>query len=373
MMDDKLKIGILTLPLARATLTPLTNFVDILFNFSKEFVLVTGNEGYKKFKNESRFKVYEVSYKIENKPFQIIRNLNGQIKASLILIKEWKRIDLWFFFGGERAIIVMIIAKLLKKKNVILLLGSATESSKFNQDPFKNVIKILSDVKFITADKIFVYSPLLISRWHLQSHLNKIVVVQRHFLDFSLFKITTPYANRLPIIGYIGRISGEKGIQNFAYALPTIFNNHKDLKVLIGGDGPLNESIKGFLIKKGLIDRVECLGWIPHDDVPNYLNKLKLLVVPSYTEGLPNIILEAMACGTPVLATQVGAIPNIIRDGETGFFMESNQPDCISENIKKILNSPNLYKIIENGQAFVESNYNFEKAVAAWKEIFKKI
>jgi hypothetical protein len=66
------------------------------------------------------------------------------------------------------------------------------------------------------------------------------------------------------------------------------------------------------------------------------------MVIPSFTEGLPNIMLEAMACGTPVLATPVGAISDIIRDSETGFIMENNSPKCIIENVNRVIGSSEL-------------------------------
>lgn len=114
---------------------------------------------------------------------------------------------------------------------------------------------------------------------------------------------------------------------------------------------------------------MKLLGWISHDNLPQYLNELKLIVLPSFTEGLPSIILEAMACGTPVLSTPVGAILDYIKDGETGFIMENNSPECIVSNIIRALNYPNLKQIAENGRKVVEKEFTFEKAVESYKNI----
>jgi glycosyltransferase involved in cell wall biosynthesis len=121
------------------------------------------------------------------------------------------------------------------------------------------------------------------------------------------------------------------------------------------------------------VSQSELPGWISHDDLPGYLNQLRLLVLPSYTEGLPNIMLEAMACGTPVLATPVGAIPDVIRDGKTGFIMENNSPECIAENVARALASPDLEEIAEAGRRFVEENFTFEKVVGKWKRLLQEI
>ena len=149
--------------------------------------------------------------------------------------------------------------------------------------------------------------------------------------------------------------------------------NIKDIEFLIVGDGNFNNEIKNFILTNNVNNRVKFIGWISHETIPDYLNELKLLIIPSYTEGLPNILLEAMACGTPVLATPVGAIPDIIRDGETGFILSENDPDNIVENIKNILNSHYLNSIVGNAKNFVEKNYTFSECVKNYEKVIQEV
>lgn len=72
-----------------------------------------------------------------------------------------------------------------------------------------------------------------------------------------------------------------------------------------------------------------------------------------------------------VLATPVGAIPDVIIDGKTGFIMENNSPECIAENVIRALNSPALDKIAEEGRRFVEENFTFEQVIERWKEVLE--
>ena len=80
-----------------------------------------------------------------------------------------------------------------------------------------------------------------------------------------------------------------------------------------------------------------------------------------------------MACGTPVLATSVGAIPDIITDGETGFIITKNTPEDITKQIISILKNPNLNKIVDNARNFVEKKYNFNTCLKNYEKIMMEV
>ena len=80
-----------------------------------------------------------------------------------------------------------------------------------------------------------------------------------------------------------------------------------------------------------------------------------------------------MGCGTPVLATSVGGVPDLIKDGETGFIMKDNSPECIAENVIRALEHPNLDEIVKNARALVEREFTYEAAVERYRKILENI
>jgi len=174
-------------------------------------------------------------------------------------------------------------------------------------------------------------------------------------------------------VGYVGRLSEEKGILNFVKAIPEILKERDGAKFLLVGDGQLRGKVEKYLNDMDLTDNVKLMGWIPHDELSEYLNELKLMIIPSYTESGPQVLLEAMACGTPVLATLVGIIPDIIKDGETGFIMENNSPQCIAENTIRALEYPNLGRIVKNAKKVIEDEFTYKAAIERYKKILEDI
>jgi len=377
--SNKLNICVITTPgyqnIYGATPTILSNFIDVLEPLSNELFIITG-----KFPNRQNKRIRIVRIKGDAKResivIRILKFVMTQIRISYNQVKIYKNIDVGIFFLGTRTFpLPMLLLKLLKKKTVLIAVGSIICATYVERTSYirrfisSHIPRIFAELNYALSDKIIVYSENLIDKLGLEKYENKICIAHEHFLDFDKFKIKKKLDERDNLVGYIGRLSEEKGTLNFVRAIPEVLKGKNKIRFLVGGDGPLQDKVREYLKEKNLRDKVKLTGWILHDELPDYLNELKLLVLPSYTEGLPNIMLEAMACGTPVLATPVGAIPDVIKDGETGFIMEDNSPECIAQNIIRALNHPNLEQIAQNARVLVEREFTYEKAVERYRKI----
>jgi len=377
-MNAESNMGIIIFPYHKGSQPILSNLIDIASDISRILYVVTGNIEGVGLQYKSRVGTiyhYNIEHHGGSNIFtRIIKYTITQIKLSFIMITSARSAKVWLFFlGGENLILPMFVAKLLGKKIILILGGSSVKIAEASKDLLVIVLSCVFRGTCLLANRIVVYSPNIVKIWNLENYENKILIAHRHFLDFEKFKSIKDLCERDNIIGYIGRLSEEKGIVEFTKAIPLILKEKWDLNFIIGGDGQLREEIEKFIAENNLNNKVKVIDWIPHDKLPDHLNELKLLVLPSYTEGLPNIMLEAMACGTPVLATAVGAIPDIIKDGEVGFIMENNSPECIAKNIIRTLNYPNLEKIAENGRKLVKKEFTFEKTIDRWKKVIERI
>ena len=375
-MIMKKNIGIVTTAIGQANIIPLWNLIAIIKALSDDTYAIVGLYG----KNiiTPKEKKKERIYKIVHKPGKHILNriLNytlTQLRISYNLAKLSKNVDLWIFYVSDSLLIPMITAKLLRKKVILAMGGFLEKEIDMRGDPLSKILKLFKKVNLIFCEKIIIYSEDLTKNWNLEKYKNKICIAHEHFLDLDKFKIKKKFDERKNLVGYVGRLSKEKGVLNFVKAISKILKKEEEIIFLVGGDGQLRDEIEKYLDDENLYDKVNLAGWIPHDELPDYLNELKLVVLPSYTEGLPNILLEAMACGTPVLATPIGTIPDIIKDGETGFIMENNNLECVAENVLRALNHPDLEKIVKNARKLAEREFTYGAAVERYRTILKEL
>ena len=351
--------------------TILANLIDVLMPICRDVSVISGSFSYQANKRVRIFKVGNIT---TNEPFFIwvAKQIQAQLKAAYQLVRTARRFDIvLFFLGGRVFILAALAAKLLRKKIIVAATGSSLGTSRgIYSNRFcglgqiiPKVAKILERACFCLADQVAVESPSAIKFLKLGRYSNKIAINGAMYVDLNLFRIERDLSQRQNIVGFIGRLSGEKGVMNFVKAIPSILRQYQNVRFLIGGDGHLREELKRELSRSHCTSRVEFSGWISHQELPHYLNKLKVLVVPSYSEGVPGIVQEAMACGTLVLATAVGGIPDLVRDEESGFILRNNSPPSIATGVIKALKYPKGDEISRRAHQVIEKEYAFKLMV----------
>jgi len=177
--------------------------------------------------------------------------------------------------------------------------------------------------------------------------------------------------DRKKVIGFLGRLDEEKGVRKLT-AIAKRLPDHITFRFI--GDGDLYDWIRSELEAEIEDGSVELTGWVDHKAVPQELSKLQLLIMPSHpTEGLPTVILESLACGTPVYATPVSGVPDVVREGETGFLLPNIEPKKIAVQIEELCRTDDLAKMSDNCQQLIKREYSFEAAVDRYQDILVDI
>ena len=141
------------------------------------------------------------------------------------------------------------------------------------------------------------------------------------------------------IIGAIANFYPPKGLKYLIEAAE-YFKNKDEVVFVVIGDGRERNELEDLIEQKGLRKKVFLLGQIP--DAQKLLNAFDIFILPSVKEGFPWVVIEAMAAKLPVIATKVGAIPEIIEEGKNGFIVEPAHPEKIAERIQDLLNNDRL-------------------------------
>ena len=143
----------------------------------------------------------------------------------------------------------------------------------------------------------------------------------------------------------LGRLGERKGTYDLLKAIPMVLQAVPDAMFFLGGDGDI-DVCKTLVEKEGVSDHVSFLGWIWGDDKEKLLKQCSIFTLPSYHEGMPMSVLEAMSHGLATVSTNAGGIPQIINDGEDGFRVEAGDIDALSNRIIELLKDENLKRSI---------------------------
>ena len=178
------------------------------------------------------------------------------------------------------------------------------------------------------------------------------------------------------IILYVGRIDPLKGIANLIKAFSYLDNNHDIKLAVIGGGESSHEEtahLKTLARELGVENRILFTGTVKQNRMPFYYCAADVCVIPSFYESFGLVALESLSCGTPIVANDVGDLKNIVREGETGYVTESNDPGLLAEKIALILGRPENEKVPASFVRDSVMEFAWENIAASLADEFRRV
>ena len=179
-------------------------------------------------------------------------------------------------------------------------------------------------------------------------------------------------AENMPVVSMVGRLTEQKGQEVFLKAIKIVIESGTDVRCLLIGDGEDREKLRAFSASLNITDKVLWLG--KRMDIPELLSASDIFVLSSNWEGMPNVILEAMASELPVVATNVPGTAELLLDGITGFLVSIGDSDALAERLLILTRDPGLGKCMgKAGRDFCEKEFSLEQMVTNTSALYGRL
>ena len=175
------------------------------------------------------------------------------------------------------------------------------------------------------------------------------------------------------VVGYVGNILPHKGLRRLIEAVSR--SAHRDVfYLLVVGSGPDEPACRQLALDRGLSDRIKFLGWQSYDEAEQILGACDLLALPSSIEGLPYVVLEAMASRLPVLAGRVYGIPEVVDDGVTGILVDPGSVEEIAAGLDRLAGDSALRAAMGGaGRARFERDFTLERQAGRMEQLYESL
>jgi glycosyltransferase involved in cell wall biosynthesis len=274
-------------------------------------------------------------------------------------IKEWKirlmrtnsMLESFIYFLEK--VLCIIALYLIRKSSTFLLVNNAEVKSFYEQCG-------------IPYDRIEIVSSAINLRKYEKD------IVSREDAGRSLGLLMDPEA---VIIGYVGGLRPEKNVETLVKAFEKFIKSHPNAKVklLIVGDGPMRPILEEYVKEHNIDGYVSFLGYVP--DAYRFLNAIDIFVLPSLSEGSPIALIEAMACGRAIIASNIPAIREIVEDGREALLFDPHSPEQLKEALLKLYYDLELRKTLGKNAKEKAKQYDvnlvFPKIVKIYQKVLK--
>ncbi len=290
-----------------------------------------------------------------------LRHLASLIEACGVarLMHKSKARHIHAHFGTNPAQIAMLAAALTGGSYSFTVHGY----DEYDRPQFLALTLKISRATFVAAVSHYGRSQLL--RWCDKADRGKIELV-RCGLDAAALHAPLPNApmaaNRFVCVA---RLCREKAQETLLLALAQLISRNRQAELVLVGDGSTRPQLEAMIAELGLAQHVRLTGWLAGDRVRSEISAARALVVPSFAENLPVVIMEAMALGKPVIATAIAGIPELVINGETGWLVPASSVGMLADAMEACLDSPeqHLSDMGARGQTRVRRDHSvFDEA-----------
>lgn len=331
----------------------------VIATYSKYFSVFNFIPSYK----PQRYKFLIISYFLIN----LFRFL-----ALLITNKEIKIVHIHGAAKGSlfRKFIIFIISKYVFKRKVIY----HSHGSEFKLFYNQSTLTIKSIIRFFLDNVDLVIC--LSKQWEIffrENFLIKDITILENIIEESPTCSTPCHNNTVIKLLFLGFIGYRKGVFDLLEALnDNKINLEGKLQLTIGGNGE-EERLKSYISRNKLDKLVKFEGWVTGQEKNNLLKNSDLYILPSYNEGLPLSILEAMSYGLPIISTPVGGTPEVVKEGINGFLIQPGDKVAIYNAIKHFIADPSLLIHMGASSKTIIQPYYTKNVIPKLQKIYEKL
>jgi len=236
------------------------------------------------------------------------------------------------------------------------------------------ILKKITKLVITNADKLLVLTKDM--KKELKMIYNGEILVVPNGIELDRFKNLSKRKlqkiNKKTII-FVGRLYSVKGLIYLIEAMVIIQNEENNTNLLIIGIGPEKKSLEMMVKKLHLEHFVKFIGDIAYTEIPKYLVQADVFALPSVSEGFPNVILEAMAAGLPIVSTNIGGLSEIIHNEENGYLVEPKNSEQLAYKILEILKNPEIGHIMSLNNMEKVKEYSWESVIESLENIYINI
>ncbi len=314
----------------------------------------------------------------------ILISLTFSLSAALILLWKRRKYDIVHFHGASLPLLISLpVLKLLRKKVIakVATAGIGTEAGAF-RGRFMGLGNLFAWI--MKHADMFIATTAEIEKGLLSDGIPSERIRRiTNFIDTACFhpvsleekrqiRKSLGLALEWKIAICTSKFLPRKGIDDLLKAWQIVVSDHPEAVLLLLGEGPLLDSMKQLASELGISDRVLFCGLLP--DVTAYLQSSDLFVLPSRQEGMPNALLEAMACGLPGVATRIGGVVDVIQDGKNGVLVPPYSPESLANAIKNLLANESLARQYSvNGLHTIHEYFSLDSIVKKYISLYKEL